>query len=104
MTPEQLATLSAISTVISNIGAAPIWTGLVIMMLTPWIVLVLVVRRIDEMATMYANNIILVKGYEKLAGDLTGIIHLNTQAQTRLIEKIENNMSCPAAREAMGKK
>jgi len=47
----------------------------------------------------YEDNVLLVKGYERLAGDLAGIIHLNTQAQTHLVESIRNNMFCPAIRE-----
>ena len=37
----------------------------------------------------YANNIYLVKNYEKLAGDLSTIVHLNTQAITRLVDRID---------------
>lgn len=37
----------------------------------------------------YDNNIILVQNYEKLAGDLSTIIHLNTQAVTRLVDRID---------------
>lgn len=37
----------------------------------------------------YDNNIILVQNYEKLAGDLSTIIHLNTQAITRLVDRID---------------
>lgn len=37
----------------------------------------------------YDSNIILVQNYEKLAGDLSTIIHLNTQAITRLVDRID---------------
>jgi hypothetical protein len=47
---------------------------------------------------MYEDNVILVRGYERLSGDLANIIHLNTQVQTRLVEKISNNMYCPVNR------
>ncbi len=47
----------------------------------------------------YEDNVMLVKSYEKLAADLASIIHLNTQAQTQLVEKIRNNMFCPIVRE-----
>ncbi|MFH2064972.1 MAG: hypothetical protein ABIK15_07235 [Pseudomonadota bacterium] len=56
----------------------------------------------DDMAKMtrfYENNIDLVKHYERLADDLSGIIHLNTRAMTELVEKIRNNMFCPIVRE-----
>jgi hypothetical protein len=47
----------------------------------------------------YNSNVELVERYEKLAGELSGIIHLNTQIQTRLVEKIDNNLFCPIIRE-----
>ena len=53
-----------------------------------------------EQRKMYENNVVLVQGYEKLATDLSQIIHLNTQMQTRLAERIENNLWCPVVREA----
>ena len=37
----------------------------------------------------YDSNIILVQNYEKLAADLSTIIHLNTQAMTRLVDRID---------------
>lgn len=56
----------------------------------------------DDVRTVtrfYEDNVLLVKSYQKLADDLAGIIHLNTQAQTQLVEKIKNNMFCPVIRE-----
>jgi hypothetical protein len=56
----------------------------------------------DDMAKltrMYENNVDLVKHYEKLADDLSGIITLNTQVQTQLVEQIKHNMFCPIIRE-----
>ncbi len=51
---------------------------------------------------MYEDNILLVKGYERLASELTSIIHLNTQVQTNLVSSIKNNHWCPIARERQG--
>ena len=56
-------------------------------------------KRFETVVRMYEDNVLLVKGYERLAGDLSSIIHLNTQMQTRLAEKIENNMNCPIIRD-----
>lgn len=50
----------------------------------------------------YEDNVLLVKNYERLASELAGIIHLNTQAQTRLVEAIKNNMFCPVVRKETG--
>lgn len=55
-----------------------------------------------DMATVtrfYEDNVVLVKAYEKVSGDLAGIIHMNTQVNTKLVEKISTNMFCPLVRE-----
>jgi hypothetical protein len=46
-------------------------------------------KHFDEFTKRYDNNILLVKNYEKLSGDLTTIVHLNTQAITRLVDRID---------------
>lgn len=55
---------------------------------------------VNSLAQFYENNIDLVKRYEKLADELSGIIHLNTQVQTQLADSIKNNMFCPEVRKA----
>lgn len=52
-----------------------------------------------QLTRYYENNVDLVKHYEKLADELSGVIHLNTKAMTQLVEKIQNNMFCPTIRE-----
>lgn len=44
----------------------------------------------DAMRQMYRDNVSLVKGYEKLSDDLAGIITLNTQTMTSLVEQIRH--------------
>ncbi|MHB1059806.1 MAG: hypothetical protein ACYC0F_18175 [Rhodanobacter sp.] len=61
-------------------------------------------KRFEAVVRMYEDNVLLVKGYERLAGELANIIHLNTQMQTRLVEKIESNMNCPIVRDGGFKK
>ena len=56
-------------------------------------------KRFETVVTNYENNVLLVEGYQKLANDLAGIIHLNTQMMTKLVEKIENNRFCPVMKE-----
>lgn len=56
-------------------------------------------KRFEVVVKNYDSNVILVEGYQKLANDLAGIIHLNTQMMTRLVEKIENNQFCPMVKE-----
>jgi hypothetical protein len=46
-------------------------------------------KHFSAFVNKYENNILLVKNYEKLAGDLSTIIHLNTQAITRIVDRID---------------
>ena len=55
--------------------------------------------RIEQVVKQYENNVFLVEGYQKLANDLAGIITLNTQTLTRLVEKVENNQAWLAVRD-----
>ena len=56
-------------------------------------------KRFEAVVKNYENNVILVESYQKLAGELAGIIHLSTQVMTKLVEKIDNNLFCPITRE-----
>ncbi|MFZ5774040.1 MAG: hypothetical protein ACOY3Z_00950 [Thermodesulfobacteriota bacterium] len=110
MTGEQVAVAKIVADLVTTIGTWPIGVVMMAIIICPWISLLVVMRgierrgaeydkRFEAAVQMYENNVLLVKGYEKLASDLTSIIHLNIQAQTRLVEKIENNMYCPVIRE-----
>ena len=66
---------------------------------------------VDSLGEMYRNNVVLVEQTQELARRVarmaeehTEIVHLNTQVQTRLVEKIEANMFCPMVRQAAGGK
>lgn len=61
----------------------------------------------NQMATaqFYKDNVELVKNYQRIANDLSDLIVSNVSVLQRLAGLIENNMSCPAVREAAhGKK
>lgn len=60
---------------------------------------------VSEIKQLYEANVALVRNYEygvkqweKLDGELAGIITLNTQILTRLVEKVDNNHFCPQVR------
>ena len=56
-------------------------------------------------AQFYKDNVELVKNYQRIANDLSDLIVSNVSVLQRLAGLIENNMSCPAVREAAhGKK
>lgn len=54
---------------------------------------------VQKISRFYEDNVQLVKNYERTATDLRDVITLNTQVMTQLVEKISNNMYCPAVRE-----
>ncbi|MBU1565569.1 MAG: hypothetical protein KJ630_08065 [Proteobacteria bacterium] len=56
-------------------------------------------KRFEAVVKNYDNNVLLVEAYQKLAGELAGIIHMSTQVMTKLVEKIENNLFCPIVKD-----
>jgi hypothetical protein len=55
-------------------------------------------KQFQEMKAMYESNVVLVKNYEKIAGDMASLLTLNTQHMTRVEEKIDTNQFCPYVR------
>lgn len=46
-------------------------------------------KRFESVVQMYENNVELVQNYEKVAGDLTTVVHLSTQAMTKLVDRVD---------------
>lgn len=53
---------------------------------------------VDEIAQYYKDNVELVKSWERLADDITGIVSLNTRTMQRLVDRVESNWFCPAVK------
>lgn len=49
-------------------------------------------KRFEAVVRNYENNVIIVQNYEKLANDLAGVIHLSTQAMTKLVDRIDGRL------------
>ena len=60
-------------------------------------------ERFEAVVRMYENNVEMVRDYNRLADDLTGVITLTTRTLEALVQKVDNNMFCPAVREKGGK-
>ncbi|EAT16077.1 hypothetical protein HTZ97_16300 [Desulfuromonas acetoxidans] len=60
-------------------------------------------KRFEAVVRMYENNVEMVRDYHKLADDLTGVITLTTRTLEALVQKVDNNMFCPAVREKGGR-
>ncbi len=54
---------------------------------------------VNKVSVFYERNVELVERYEKHSDHLSGVIHLNTQVMTQLVESIKHNMFCPIVRE-----
>lgn len=110
MTPEQIAGLKAVADIVASIGAMPLTSILVMLVLGPWGVMVLVsyqqARRFEAVASMYRDNVQLVKDYQDLvsgykaivSGQQDLIIH-TTQVLTGVKSVAENNLYCPMVRQ-----
>lgn len=53
---------------------------------------------LKEVREMYERNVLLVKDYASVAGDLKDIIVMNTQTMTRLCDDVNRNQYCPMVR------
>lgn len=102
MTPEQIAALTAISTIIAKVGTWPIGSIVAAVVFGPWVVMGFIARGVEKRHEaaihMYENNVELVKNYEKVAKGLQDIIVLSTQTMTRVQESVDTNKYCPLMR------
>lgn len=111
MSESALAQLAAL--IIGKLGAAPILIFFLVLFVAPWVAVIVIVRgldkrmtkvferqdkRFEEVVSMYTNNVGLVKGYEKITGDLQDLVILVTSTMQTLIEHIKNNFFCPQSR------
>lgn len=105
MTPEQAAAISAISSIIAQVGTWPIGTVIIAVIFGPWVMMWLSSRGIEkkhEAASkmfeaaieMYKNNVTLVKNYERIADEQADTIRLSTAATTELTTWLRTRPTC----------
>ncbi|MDD4355822.1 MAG: hypothetical protein PHN98_01120 [Smithellaceae bacterium] len=105
MTPEQAAAISAIASIIAQIGTWPIGTVIIAIMFGPWIMMWLTSRTMekkleaaqkmfDGAMEMYKNNIKLVENYERIADEQADTIRLSTAAITELTTWLKTKTPC----------
>ncbi|MCX5828748.1 MAG: hypothetical protein NTV58_12235 [Deltaproteobacteria bacterium] len=98
MTPEQIATLTAIAEIVSKIGTWPIGYIICAVVLGPWIILVLVSRSMEKRheaaMAMYKSNVKLVESYEIVASEQADTIRLSTAATVELTTYLRNKVPC----------
>ena len=105
MTPEQAAAISAIASIISQIGTWPIGTVLITICFGPWIMMWLTARTMEKKIDaaqkmfegameMYKNNVKLVQSYERIADEQADTIRLSTAATTELTTWLRTKATC----------
>lgn len=93
MTPGELSTIATIINILSGFSGWPFGMVVFIVVIGPWIsafsLVYLQSRRFEKVVVMYKNNVALVEDYSRLAKDLHDVVIMNTQAMTRLVDRID---------------
>ncbi len=110
MSPEQiLAMVTAIVTLINQVGAAPLIVCMMAPLIIPWMILVLVSlaqhRRFEAVVKMYENNFTqsesfkaLTEGYSRMTKGYEELVKWSTAEVTDAKNVALNNMHCPIVR------
>ena len=113
MTPETLATMTALITLLKSIGVLPLSMIIVLIVLSPWVLMAIALQamrkdqekrnaetreRFEAVVQMYKDNVELVKNYERVAEGLQDILILSTQTMTQVLSSVSNNLFCPLMR------
>jgi len=98
MTPDQLATIQAVASIMSQIGTWPIGTVLFAVILGPWMIVIFVSRsqdkRFEAVIEMYKSNVKLVENYEIMSSQQADMIRLSTAATTELTTYLRTRTPC----------
>ncbi|MDF1592604.1 MAG: hypothetical protein P1P89_13900 [Desulfobacterales bacterium] len=95
MSPEQIAALSALLTMISRLSGWPFGVLIFLFFIGPWLLAVMLAYSYRR---KYESNVRLVEDYNSIAGDLKDVVMLNTQTLTTLIADVRTNQYCPQVR------
>lgn len=100
MTPDQAATISAISSLVAQVGTWPIGSLLITIIFGPWVITFFVNRSMEKRhqaaMEMYKNNVKLVENYEAIASEQADTIRLATAATTELTTWLKTRTPCHA--------
>ena len=104
MSIEQVAALTALAGLLERIGSWPLGLIIFVVIVGPWVFAMLlariyqkrfeaVVEMHKDVVEMYKNNVKLLEKDQGLAEDLKDIVVMNTQAITRLVDRINGAIS-----------
>lgn len=105
MAPQDIAALTALVALFEKIGAWPLITVLVMVVIGPWIAVFFLNRaqekRHAEVVEMYKDNVRLVEEYEhahkrsdQREEILVDLLRLNTEAQSNLLSWLKQRTRC----------
>lgn len=98
MTPDQVAALTAIASLVNQVGTWPIGLVVVAVVIGPWIMMGFnthsMEKRHEAVKRMYEDNVKLVENYEKMANEQADTIRLSTAAITELTTYLRNRTPC----------
>lgn len=102
MSPQEVATITAMMAVIKEIGTWPLFSMLAALVLGPWVGMFVIARgqekRHAAVVQMYQDNVKLVESTQKIAEGFQDIVVLSTQTLTRVQSSIDSNLFCPLMR------
>ena len=102
MSPEQIAALTALVTIIERVGNWPFMSLLLVLVIGPWVLSLGMGytdrKRLEQVVSMYEHNVHLVESYKEIAGDMKEVVTLNTQAWVGVEAAIRANEFCPVIR------
>ena len=105
MNPTDLAALTALVALLEKVGAWPLISIALLVVVGPWIAVFILngkqEKRHAEVVKMYTDNVTLVKGYEEVQKDsdrreevLIDLLRLNTETQTSLLTWLKQRTRC----------
>lgn len=93
MTPQQLAILGNLLSVLKMMSGWPFGLLIFMTVVGPWVMALVLAytqkRRFESVVEMYEKNVSLVDDYENVAQDLKDVVILNTTTITRLVDRID---------------
>ena len=93
MTPQQLAILGNLLSVLKLMSGWPFGLLVFMTVVGPWVMALVLAytqkRRFESVVSMYENNVDLAKSNQAMAQDLKDVVILNTTTITRLVDRID---------------
>lgn len=89
---ELLPVLTSLVNILQAVSGWPFAIFFFIMIVGPWLFATALMysfrKRFEAVVGMYESNVRLVEKYEKVAEDLQSVIIMNTQAMTRVCDRL----------------